>query len=59
MISAGMNEEQIKSMETTFKTMREFSQGPICFDGYMTYNELKEITAGVIQWPNEVEDGSS
>lgn len=52
--ASGMNEETIKSMETTFKTMREFGQGPLCFDGSMDMDELKELTAGIIQWPDGV-----
>lgn len=53
MREAGMKEDHIQSMETTFKMMRE--SGFVPWYGHMTYDKLKEITAGIIQWPDEVE----
>ena len=54
--ASGLSEEHIKSMETTLKTMREYNQGPISFDGYMDMDQLREITEGIIQWPDGVEE---
>lgn len=51
-----MPEDMLQKMETSFKTMREYAPGsPICFDGSMTYDELRKITEDEIQWP-ETED---
>lgn len=49
-----MDDELLQKMEVSFKNMREFAEGrPICFDGSMSYKELKELTVGEIQWPEQ------
>ena len=51
----GMSDEHLSGMKTTFETMRKFGRGPLCFDGYMEFEELKEATLKSFAWPeNEV-----
>jgi hypothetical protein len=52
--AVGMKEDMIEKMESSHKMMEEFCQGSISYHGYMTYDELREITAGVIQWPDNI-----
>lgn len=41
-----------EGMISSMKVMREFSKGePISFDGLMDYDQLRQHTAGVIEWP--------
>lgn len=50
---AGMDEESIKRFEESFKMLRQFSDdGKLCFDGYLTLDELRQETEGEFEWPD-------
>lgn len=54
MRESGINEERIASMTETFKNMRLLSKDePLCFDGYMSMDELRSATKEFIEWPSE------
>jgi hypothetical protein len=49
-----------EGMRSSFEMMRKFSlehcgTSKLSFDGYMTYEQLKAVTAGEISWPDEEE----
>lgn len=53
---SGMSADLLQKMETSFKNMREFAKdSPICFDGSMSYDELRKITEDEISWPEKEE----
>jgi hypothetical protein len=51
----GKDEVYIEDKRKMFKMMRECS-GRICWDGHISYEELKEVTKNEIQWPEIVTD---
>jgi hypothetical protein len=51
----GMDEDTVQKMITTFETMRSvWPKGPLSFELYLTYEQLKEATKDVIKWPEPV-----
>jgi len=44
------NDERVQSVVDTWRLMKEFNGGIISFDGYLTYDELKEATKGWFIW---------
>ena len=46
-------DEQIQKRLEGFQMMREMNNGYLCFDGYLTIQELIEETKEIINWPEE------
>lgn len=49
---SGMDEKLLATMAVSFKNMREIADGdPVCYDGSLSYQELKKATQHLIVWP--------
>ena len=52
--ASGFSEDVVQKMVDSTKMMRQYNPGvPICYDGSMSFEKLKEVTKHEFNWPDQ------